>query len=371
MTSIVRSTHSVATHACTTPTNGCLPSNRFQNHSDDVHRTSKFGNLACTPQATLTAACPAPPHRQPPLRTYGVYAEMLSPATDNSKVPCTDEHAIADLGSLQKVGQVAPPACEASDMHTLMMHANPIATASQLLSRLRQAPIDDQINSSLASSMTSQTVHVPSASWLPPLSVPDSVHWSCLTATPHEHMIRPRHGEKRKLSRLRPQLDYMCTSLHSESQEQRVSHGAGHAIPDWQDGMAAGTELTQRPKRSVRACFAQVQEFDRMHSTAHGLAIGSLKIPRGNPGPGQTVLCHDDSPASLQHVDSPASSVQGQSWPYACNPEILSGTKSFDSSSVSSQQSSYFLGSQQQPLFLTTFDMPLEAPPPPGLRPFY
>ena len=77
---------------------------------------------------------------------------------------------------------------------------------------------------------------------------------------------------------------------------------------------------------AVRACFAQVQEFDRMHSTAHGLAIGSLKIPRGNPGPGQTVLHHDDSPALLQHVDSPASSVQGQSWPYACNPETLSGT---------------------------------------------
>ncbi len=73
---------------------------------------------------------------------------------------------------------------------------------------------------------------------------------------------------------------------------------------------------------AARACFAQLQEFDRMHSKANGLAIGPLKIPRGTAGPGQALLRHDDSPALLQHVDSPASSVQGQSWPYACHPEV-------------------------------------------------
>lgn len=50
---------------------------------------------------------------------------------------------------------------------------------------------------------------------------------------------------------------------------------------------------------------------------------------------------------------------------------LSADVKSLGSSYAFPQQSSYFSGSQQQPLFLTTFDMPLEAPPPPGLRPFY
>ncbi len=265
MTSIVHSTHSVPTHAWTTPTNGCLPSNTFQNHSDDVHRGSKFGNPACTPQSTLTAACPAPPHRHPPLRIYGGYAETLCPDIDNSEVPCIEEQAVADLGSLQSVSQAALPACESSDMRKLMMHANPIMTASQLLSRIRQAPMaDNQLSSSPAGlqCMSTPTVHVPSASWVPALSVPVSVHSSCLTATPpgqsqsqrHKradaYTTGPRHGEKRKLSSLRPQLDYMGKGLCSESHEQLVSNAAGHAVPLWQDDTAAGTELTQRPKRS-------------------------------------------------------------------------------------------------------------------------
>ncbi len=76
---------------------------------------------------------------------------------------------------------------------------------------------------------------------------------------------------------------------------------------------------------AARACFDQLHKFDRMHSTAHGLAIRPLKIPRGTAGPGQAPLRHDDSPALLRHGDSPAS-VQGQSWPYACHPEVSSGT---------------------------------------------
>lgn len=265
MTSIVRSTHSVPTHARTTPTNGCLPSNMFQSHSDDVHRGSRFGNPACTPQATLAAACPAPPHRQLPLRLYGGSAQRLCPAIDDSKVSCTEEHAIADLGGLQSVSNLALPACESSDMHKLMMHANPITTASQLLSRIRQVPrADNQLSSSPAGlqCMSAQTNHVPSASWLPGLSAPDSVHLSCLTATPPgqsqpqrnrhaaEYMTRPRHGEKRKLSSLRPQLDFMGKGLHSQSREQLVSTVADRAVPLWQDDMAVGAELTQRPKQS-------------------------------------------------------------------------------------------------------------------------
>lgn len=37
-----------------------------------------------------------------------------------------------------------------------------------------------------------------------------------------------------------------------------------------------------------------------MHSQAHGLAIGPLKIPRGIARTGQAVLRHNDSPALLQ-----------------------------------------------------------------------
>jgi hypothetical protein len=65
-----------------------------------------------------------------------------------------------------------------------------------------------------------------------------------------------------------------------------------------------------------------------------------------------------------------AHSHVARSVPYQAST-LSAGVKSLVSSHVSSQQSSYFSGSQQQPLFLTTFDMPLEAPPPPGLRPFY
>ncbi|DBA91596.1 TPA: hypothetical protein ACH3X1_003205 [Trebouxia sp. C0004] len=395
MTSIVRNTHNVPAHVWTTPINGRLPTNTFPNHSDDVHRASKSGNPACTAQSMLTAICPAPPHRQAPLRIYGGYAEMLCPDIGDRKVPRREEQAVADLSSLQSVSPVAHPACESSDMHKLMMHANPITTASQLLSRIRQAPIDNHIKSSPAGlhSMSSQTVHVPSASLLPALSVPASVN--CLTPSPpgqsqsqrhrhvHEHTTGPRHGEKRKLPSIRPQLDYI--GLRSQSQEQLVSNMAGRAVPLWQDDMAFGAELTQRPKRSACACSAQVQEFDRMHSThskEYGLAIGPLNIPRGTARPGQALLRHDDSTALLRHDDStallrhddsPATSVEGQSWPYACTPEaaaeISSGIKSLVSSHVPSQQSPYFLGSQQQPLFLTTFDMPLEAPPPPAYGP--
>lgn len=264
MTSIVRSTHSVPTHAWTTPTNGCLPSNTYQNNSDDVHRGSKFGNPACTPQFTLAAACPAPPHRQPPLSIYSGYAETLCPDIDNSEVPCIDEQAVADLSNLQSVSQAALP-CESSDMRKLMMHAKPISTASQLLSRIRQAPMaDNQVSSSPAGlqCMSTQTVHVPSASWVPALSVPVSVHSSCLTARPpgqsqfqsnrcaDVYMTRPRPGEKRKLSSLRAQLDYMGKDLCSESHAQLVSNVADRAVPLWQEDMAARTELTQRPKRA-------------------------------------------------------------------------------------------------------------------------
>lgn len=241
MTSIVRSTHNVPTHAWATPTNGCLPTNMFPNYSDEMHRGSKFGNPACAPPATLTAACLAPPHRQPPLRIYGGSAEVLRPDVDDNEVPCAEEQ-----------------------MHKLMMHANPITTASQLFSRIRQAPIDNQLSSSPARlhCVSGQTVHVPSASWLPASSVPVSVHSSCLTAGPpgqsqpprnrhaDEYMTVPRHGQKRKVSSSRPQLDCMCTGLHSQSQEQLLSNVADHAVPLWQDDMAFGAELTQRPKRS-------------------------------------------------------------------------------------------------------------------------
>ncbi len=277
MTSILRSTHSMPTYAWSTPKNGCLPSNTFQNHSDDVHKGSKVGKPACTPQAKLTAACPAPPRCHPPLRLYGGYAEKPCPAIDNSEVPCIEEQAVADLGSLQSVSTVALPARESSDMHKLMMHASPITTASQLLSRIKQAPrAENQLSSSPAAGLhctSTQTVHVPSASWLPALSVPSSLQSSCLTARPpgqslsqrHRHsdgyMTGPRHGEKRKLSSLRPQPDHMCKGLHSQSQEQLVSNVADHAVPLWQDDMAFGAELTQRPKRSgmqpqkLRVCY--------------------------------------------------------------------------------------------------------------------
>ena len=102
------------------------------------------------------------------------------------------------------------------------------------------------------------------------------------------------------------------------------------------------------------ACFDQLHKFDRMHSTAHDLAIRPLKIPRVTARPGQAplrhndspallrhddstaLLRHDDSPALLQHVDSPAllqhvdspASVQGQSWPYACHPEVATEVSS-------------------------------------------
>ena len=188
------------------------------------------------------------------------------PAIDNSEVPCIEEQAVADLGSLQSVSTVAHPARESSDMRKLMMHANPITTASQLLSRIKQAPMaDNQVSSSPAAGLhctSTQTVHVPSASWLPALSVPVSLHSSCLTAGPtgqslsqrHRHsdgyMTGPRHGEKRKLSSFRPQLDFMGKGLHSQLQEQLVSNAADHAVPLWQDDIAFGAELTQRPKRS-------------------------------------------------------------------------------------------------------------------------
>ncbi len=70
------------------------------------------------------------------------------------------------------------------------------------------------------------------------------------------------------------------------------------------------------------------------------------------------------------HVSIARFHVAESAAPYTVS--ILSaGVKSLDSSRRSPLQSSYFSGSQQQPLFLTTFDMPLEAPPTPGLRPFY
>ncbi len=63
-------------------------------------------------------------------------------------------------------------------------------------------------------------------------------------------MTGPRHGEKRKLSSLGPQPDFMGKGLHSQSQEQLVSNVADQAVPLWQDDIAFGAELTQRPKRS-------------------------------------------------------------------------------------------------------------------------
>jgi len=76
------------------------------------------------------------------------------PAIDNSEVPCIEEQAVADLGSLQSVSTVALPARESSDMRKLMMHANPITTASQLLSRIKQAPMaDNQVSSSPAAGL--------------------------------------------------------------------------------------------------------------------------------------------------------------------------------------------------------------------------
>ncbi|KAL0029642.1 hypothetical protein WJX79_010174 [Trebouxia sp. C0005] len=99
------------------------------------------------------------------------------------------------------------------------------------------------------------------------------------------YMTRPRPGEKRKLSSLRAQLDYMGKDLCSESHAQLVSNVADRAVPLWQEDMAARTELTQRPKRAARGCFAQLQEFDRMHIKANDPAMGPLKIPRGTAGP--------------------------------------------------------------------------------------
>lgn len=74
-----------------------------------------------------------------------------------------------------------------------------------------------------------------------------------------------------------------------------------------------------------------------MHIKANDPAMGPLKIPRGTAGPGQASVPHDDSPASLQQVDSPALSVQGQSWPYACNPEVATEISSGISQSLNAE----------------------------------
>ena len=53
-----------------------------------------------------------------------------------------------------------------------------------------------------------------------------------------------------------------------------------------------------------------------------------------------------------------------------CMP-VPAGIANVVPSHAACQQSFFFLNSNQQPLFMATFDMPPEAHPPPSLRPFY
>jgi hypothetical protein len=77
-----------------------------------------------------------------------------------------------------------------------------------------------------------------------------------------------------------------------------------------------------------------------MHSEANGLAIGPLEIPRGTARPALNNgagLPNDPGQALPQHDDSPALSVQGQSWPYACNPEVATEVSSGMSQSLNAE----------------------------------
>ena len=92
----------------------------------------------CTPPTRGPSPCPAPPRRHP---SHG-FADI-----GDHTLFCMDKPALDNLDMVQTLSPDLPLAVEAADMHKLIMHSSPVSSASELLSRLRQVPINDQHSS--------------------------------------------------------------------------------------------------------------------------------------------------------------------------------------------------------------------------------
>lgn len=104
------------------------PCDRAPAVSDHTCTLTSSDQSCCTPPTRGPSACPAPPRRRPP---HGG-ADIRDHAP-----PCIDKQVFGNLESLST-------ASEAADMHRLTMHSSPVSSASELLSRLRQVPNNDQ-----------------------------------------------------------------------------------------------------------------------------------------------------------------------------------------------------------------------------------
>lgn len=126
--------------------------------------------------------------------------------------------------------------------------------------------------------------------------------------------------------------------------------------------------------------FGPLQEFDTRHSRANSLTVRATHTAGSSasqalPQSGNAFGSCASPGGSVLHDASPAASVQGQSWPCDGSMDIDTTLSAGFADCVPRHavyhQSSFFLSSNQQPLFMATFGMPPGAHPPPSLRPFY
>lgn len=183
----------------------------------------------CTPPTRGPSACPAPPRRQ---SLHG-----LADIRDHAP-PCIGKQAFGNLG--QTLSPDPPPASEAADMHRLMVQSSPVSSASELLIRLRQVPVNDQHSSGEQNyHMLFQTAPGFAAPQVPQLwPASNCAMWSAPTANPNPTAHLPILGQLQTETRADvcsrephtleiqhafqavPQCDYLPHDVQSDQQEQ-------------------------------------------------------------------------------------------------------------------------------------------------------
>lgn len=353
---------SSAPSAALTATVDMHPNLGSQVLTTDVVNSPKSSN-----RATVPVLCPSAPHRHHPKRLFGGYAGMCG---SNSYISHIEQQALRHPAMCDSPAQQSPSASSASDIHKLLMLAKPIASAADLLIRIKGSAVNysDDARSvkhhhkrrrlQLSAGSIEALSFMPASPRIPCQKRADN-RLPLQTRLPVEHIALYEEDEVNSLPYpVRPKPSPTQPALQQDQPTPKAADPVGQ-FWDQKIGFNAGA-VPPRAARAGPGSRPLQADFDQCQAEEHDLAFLSSQAYKG---PASFVLAQSDTCPSGGSPGtpglcfaSPDTSVDGQSWPE-------------DASTAYNTAAAR--GSKQQPLFQATFDMSLGASSPLGLQPLY
>ncbi|KAL3150847.1 hypothetical protein ABBQ32_000599 [Trebouxia sp. C0010 RCD-2024] len=342
--------------------------------------TSSHLDMLRTPARVVThSSCPPAPRRQPPLRLYEGFS-----ATDSQGHASSAEST--DCTYLQTT-----PADTAASLRRLLQEAKAVNSVQDMLYRLRpDAPglahsQDPDSAGNMPLLIKARPVTVEGETSLPAYqdvwqAKRMKLFGPARGSAPTKQCVQPRYAEKLQLSQFRrcpPTAHFNPDTDHSEPATVQTEADPAHT-----DSVRhASDQTTSLPLRAGALALPNTSGFRYPHKVRRRHVVTGTS-GRHVVSPPDALSPRDGSAAELAAAaaapytqarggppGSPALSEEGQSWQEASFP----AAEAFSTPGTDLLQSSdsHFLLNGQQQLFITTFDLPQEHPPPATLRPFY